>query len=87
MMSGGAMLNDETAQVDVAARKTFFERRRCGNDDSTSAGNLEMVELGPPPRVPTPPPRPTGFLGAKRKTGNLAPIIRTNKDYLPGPMF
>ena len=85
------MMNDESAQGNVAARKSFFERRRCGNEDSPSAGNLEMVELGlPPPLPPTPPPRPTGFLGAKKKTGrtgNLAPIIRTNKDYLPGPMF
>ena len=87
MMSGGAMLNDEPPQVGVSARKAFFERRRCGKDDSAYAGNLEMVDLGPPPRVPTPPAMPTGFLGAKKKTGNLAPIIRTNKDFLTGPLF
>ena len=84
-------MNDESGQGNVAARKSFFERCRSGNADSTSAGNLEMVELGlPPPLPPTPPPRPTGFLGAKPKTGNLAPIIRTNRtkrDYLDGPMF
>ncbi len=78
-MSGGAMMNDESAQGNVAARKSFFERRRCGNEDSPSAGNLEMVELGlPPPLPPTPPPRPTE---------NLCPIVKTNKDYLTGPMF
>ncbi len=89
------MMNDESGQGNVAARKSFFERCRNGKDDSTTAGNLEMVELGlPPPLPPTPPPRPTGFLDAKPKTGNLtgnlAPIIRTNRtnrDYLPGPIF
>ena len=79
MTSSGAMLDEGSAQVDVAAQKAFFEKRRCGKEDS-SAGNLEMVNLGPPPWVPTPPPRPL-------VTGNLTPIVKTNKDYLTGPLF
>ncbi len=90
------MLNEESGQGNVAARKSFFERCKSGNADRTAAGNVEMMELGlPPPLPPTPPPRPTGLFGAKLKTGNLqsraeAPIIRTNRtkrDYLDGPMF
>ncbi len=62
----------------VAARKAFFEKRRFGKEESCSAGELEMVNLGPPPRVPTPPPRPLG---------DLRPIVKTNKDFLTGPLF
>ena len=71
------MLDEGSVHVNVASRKAFFEKRRCGKNES-SAGAFEMVELGPPPRVPTPPPRPLG---------NLALIVKTNKDYLTGPLF